>query len=195
MLIPVILAGGTGSRPLAAVPVAVSQAIPCVVHRELAASGNPPQSRQRHCVGAYHRLQTEEHRFLVAEQCRAIGIDWQRDHSRAGRAQHGASHRPCCACGTRRCHPPGAAIRPSHHGPGGALPGRWQKQRRRRQGAGWSPSVLSPATRKRVTGTYARLAKARQRVPWAALLKSPMGLPRRAISTPASISGTPACSC
>ena len=77
MLIPVILAGGTGSRlwPL-------SRSLYPKQFHALFSENSLLQETLLRAAGVTAAAPiivcNEEHRFLVAEQCRAVGIDWQR---------------------------------------------------------------------------------------------------------------------
>jgi mannose-1-phosphate guanylyltransferase/mannose-6-phosphate isomerase len=77
MLIPVILAGGTGSRlwPLS------RSLFPKQFHALFSEHSLLQETLLRAakvCDAAPVIVCNEEHRFLVAEQCRAVGMEWQR---------------------------------------------------------------------------------------------------------------------
>ena len=76
-LIPVILAGGTGSRlwPLS------RELFPKQFHALFSDLSLFQETLRRAALVTIEApiiVCNEEHRFLVAEQCRALGIDWRR---------------------------------------------------------------------------------------------------------------------
>ena len=104
-LVPVILSGGSGTRlwPLSR-EAHPKQFLPLVGERSLL---QETWLRLRGLPGAEAPLvvANEEHRFMVAEQLRQVGVDAVGADPRAGRPQHRAGDRRRRAAGARPTAP------------------------------------------------------------------------------------------